>query len=62
MKLIMIDIIFEYIGELLFQYIGQSIRWVFFLGKKNFNDLSDSHYNYILSIFFYLMLGSLLIN
>ncbi len=58
----MIDVIFEYIGELLFQYIGQSIRWLFFLGRRDFNHLRDSHYNYILSILFYLMLGSFLVN
>ncbi len=55
----MLDVIVEYIVELLFQYIGQSIRWLFFLGKRNFNDLGDSHYNYILTILFYLVLGSL---
>jgi len=51
----MLDIISEYIGQLLLQYIGQSIRWIYFLGKKDFSDLNDDSYNYILSILFYII-------
>lgn len=52
--------IFDFIGEILLQFIGQAIRWFYFLGKKKFSDLNDDPYNYILSILFFIIIGFLL--
>jgi len=51
------DTIFQFIFDLVLQYVGQSIRWLFFLGKTKFSDLEDSAYNYILSILFFVLIG-----
>ena len=56
------NFVFDFLGELLLQYIGQSIRWLFFLGKKNFSDLNDDPYNYVLSILFIIIVGFVLLN
>jgi len=51
------DTILMFITDLLLQYIGQFIRWLFFLGKKDFVELEDSPYNFILSILFFITFG-----
>ncbi len=50
------DTIFQFIYDVLLQYTGQFIRWMFFLGKKKFSSLADSHYNYLLSILFFIII------
>lgn len=50
------DFILFFIRDLLFEYAGISIRWIFFLGKKKINELKGSKYNIIVSIIFYLLL------
>lgn len=50
------DFALFFFRDLLFEYVGMSIRWIFFFGKKRLQDLRKSNYNIIVSIVFYLFL------
>ena len=54
-----IDFIFGFIRELLFEIPGASIRWMYFRGKRSFKDILDDDetiYNFQLSILFVIIL------
>ena len=53
--------ILSFLWELLLTFPGQLIRWLFFRGKRSFNDLEKDYYlNWGISVLFYNVLGGIL--